>query len=99
TVFSLSQNYPNPFNPTTTINYKLLFESRVTMKVYNILGQEVATLVDATQVLGFYSVQWNSRNASGNAVATGVYFYRIEANGVGNRSNVFTQVKKMLLLR
>jgi hypothetical protein len=99
TTFALSQNFPNPFNPTTTINYKLPVESKVTMKVYNILGQQVATLVDATQVLGFYSVQWNSRNASDNAVATGVYFYRIEAKSVGNRGNVFTQVKKMLLLR
>jgi hypothetical protein len=97
--FALSQNYPNPFNPTTTIGYQLPFEGRVTIKVYNILGQEVATLLDATQVLGFYSVQWNSRNVSGNPVASGVYFYRVEANAVSDGTKSFTQVKKMLLLR
>ncbi len=97
--FALSQNYPNPFNPTTTINYQLPTISHVTIKVYNILGQEVATLLNTEQILGFHSVQWNSTNTAGNHVASGVYFYRIEATSLTETSKAFTQTKKMLMLR
>lgn len=85
--FALSQNYPNPFNPTTTIKYDLPKESHVTLTMYNILGQEVITLVNEDLKAGYQSVQWNAGN-----VASGVYFYRLQAGD-------FVQTKKLLLLR
>ena len=84
---SLSQNYPNPFNPTTTIKYDLPIDSRVTLKVFNIIGQEVVTLVNDVQKAGYKSVEWNASN-----FASGVYFYRLHAGS-------YTNVKKLLLLR
>ncbi len=93
--FSLSQNYPNPFNPTTIINYELRIENspiHTTLKIYNILGREVRTLVDEPQAPGYYSVRWNGRDNAGKELASGVYFYRIKA---GN----FVKTKKMVLLR
>ncbi|MDE3056772.1 MAG: T9SS type A sorting domain-containing protein, partial [Bacteroidota bacterium] len=90
--YELSQNYPNPFNPSTTIEYKLPQRAFVEMKIYDITGREVATLVSAMQEPGTYRVVWNATNGYGVKVASGVYFYRITA---GN----FTQLKKMLLLK
>ncbi len=86
-MFKLSQNYPNPFNPSTVIEYDLAQASYVTLKVYNILGQEVASLVNQQQPAGKYTEQFG-----GNNLATGIYFYRLQA---GN----FTQVKKMVLVK
>jgi hypothetical protein len=86
-VFALHQNYPNPFNPTTSLNYDLPATVHVTLKVFNVLGQEVATLVDKTQTAGRYNVSWN---ASG--VGSGVYFYQILAGS-------FIDVKKMAIMR
>jgi S-formylglutathione hydrolase FrmB len=85
--FALNQNYPNPFNPSTTIKYDLPIDTRVTLKLYNILGQEVATLVSEDQKAGYRSVDWNASN-----FASGVYFYRLEAGS-------FVSVKKLLLLK
>ena len=85
--FSLYQNYPNPFNPTTVIKYSLAEESFVTLKVYNILGLEVSTLVNEKKAPGFYEL-----NFGGEKLPSGVYVYRIEA---GN----FTSSKKMLLIK
>jgi hypothetical protein len=85
--FSLYQNYPNPFNPTTVIKYSLAEESFVTLKVYNILGLEVSTLVNEKKTPGFYEL-----NFGGEKLPSGVYVYRIEA---GN----FTSSKKMLLIK
>ncbi len=85
--YALYQNYPNPFNPTTTIKYSIPNTEHVTLKVYNILGQEVMTLVNDTQRPGVYEVKFD---ASG--LASGVYFYRLNAGS-------FTAVKKMLLVK
>jgi predicted phosphodiesterase len=89
---SLSQNYPNPFNPQTEIQFQLSEPTRVELTVFNALGQEVCTLVDAQYDAGSHSVRWNGKDASQRSVASGVYLYRLNA---GNT----TQMKKMILLR
>ena len=85
--FALDQNYPNPFNPLTVIRYQLPVGGKVTLKVYNLLGQEVQTLVDEIQDAGFKSVEWDASGAP-----SGVYYYRINAGS-------FSQVRKMLLVK
>jgi hypothetical protein len=92
--FALRQNHPNPFNPATVIDYQLPVASRVTLRIYNLLGQEVGVLVNGFQDAGFRSVRWDG---AGNA--SGLYFYRIDATSAVDPSRTFTQVKKMLLLR
>ncbi len=100
-VFTLNQNFPNPFNPTTEIDFYVPLQSVVTLKVYNILGQEVASLVNR-EVLdaGSYQYQLSATNAN---LASGVYFYRMVAETVASdespTSQVFTDVKKMLLVK
>ncbi len=90
--FSLSQNYPNPFNPTTEINYQLPKAANVSIKIYNMLGQEVKTLVDEQKPAGSYNIQWNGRNNSGEQVSSGAYIYRIVAGD-------FVTAKKMIFLK
>ncbi len=90
--FSLSQNYPNPFNPTTTIEYDLPKTEKVKLIVYDILGNEVASLVDAEQNAGVYKVRWNGRNNSGASVASGIYLYSFQAG-------IFRSGKKMIYLK
>jgi subtilisin family serine protease len=87
TDFSLSQNYPNPFNPETTIRFNLPKESFVTLKVYNILGKEVATLVNEKKQPGEYKVKWRAEN-----LPSGTYIYQLRAGG-------FSEAKKMVLLK
>ncbi|HXG00179.1 MAG TPA: kelch repeat-containing protein, partial [Bacteroidota bacterium] len=96
--FALLQNYPNPFNPATTIRYALPTAARVNLTVYNILGQRVSELVDEVQASGNHSVMWNGRNQAGAQVASGVYFYRLEARPV-NGGSPFISLKKMILLK
>jgi hypothetical protein len=95
--FALSQNYPNPFNPTTTIQYALPEQSTVTLKVFNLLGQEVATLVDGIQQASYFKVTWDGRNSAGQQVSTGVYFYQLDATSV--RGKNFGSIKKMLFIK
>lgn len=90
--FVLNQNFPNPFNPSTTIRYEVPDETRVTLKVYNLLGQEVRTLVDAVKGSGRYEIRWDGKNASGKEVASGVYLYRLQADK-------FVQTRKMLFIK
>jgi hypothetical protein len=85
--FGLQQNYPNPFNPSTTIKYDLPVDSRVTLKVFNILGEEVVTLLDEPQKAGYRSITLNASN-----LASGVYFYRL-------RAGHFVASRKLLLLK
>ena len=75
--YNLSQNYPNPFNPSTTINFDLPKEGFVTLKVYNTSGKEVASLVNETRSAGYHSVSFNA-----SALSSGVYYYRLETNGI-----------------
>ncbi len=92
--YQLYQNYPNPFNPTTTIEFSVADRgmTRVTLTVYNVLGQKVRTLIDDFRSHGTYSAVWNGRNDANVEVASGVYFYTLKTNG-------FVQTKKMLLLK
>ena len=80
--FELMQNYPNPFNPTTTISYQLPEAGRVTLRIYDLLGQLVATLVDHEVAAGKHSVVWDAKNERGELATTGVYVYRLEVAGV-----------------
>ena len=93
--FELGQNYPNPFNPSTTINYQLPEKSFVSLKVFSILGKEVALFVNEEQIAGNYSVKFettNNKHQTANTLASGVYFYQLRAGD-------FVQTKKMILLR
>ncbi|MCU0344429.1 MAG: T9SS type A sorting domain-containing protein [Ignavibacterium sp.] len=85
--YALEQNYPNPFNPTTTIRYQLPKDGLVTMKVYDILGAEVVTLVNEEKVAGKYEVNFNAAT-----LASGVYIYRLSIND-------YINVKKMVLVK
>jgi hypothetical protein len=90
--YSMSQNYPNPFNPTTQINFEIPVRSHVTLTVYNLLGQKVTTLVDKEMSAGRYIADWNSASDGGTIVASGIYFYKLEAGD-------FIETKKMMLLK
>jgi hypothetical protein len=92
--YVLEQAYPNPFNPTTTIKYQLPIDSRVSLKVYNTLGQVISVLKDEVQPAGFMSVTWDAM-----AYSSGIYFYRMEAVSVTDPSKTFIQVRKMLLVK
>jgi len=94
--FTIFQNYPNPFNFSTTIHYQLPVRSHVTLKVYNLLGQEVRTLVDKQQSPGHYAIQWDGKDIAGRIVASGIYFCKIKAAGKGKN---FVKTIKMLILR
>jgi minor extracellular serine protease Vpr len=85
--YALEQNYPNPFNPSTTIGFSIPSQKRVVLKVFNILGQEVTTLLNEDMAAGQYKVAWNT-----SGIATGTYFYRLQAGS-------FVESKKMVLLK
>jgi hypothetical protein len=85
--FVLAQNYPNPFNPSTTISFSLPRTENIALKVYDVLGREVATLVDRREEAGEHSVKWNAEE-----FASGVYFYQLRAGG-------FVETRKLLLIR
>jgi len=90
--FSLIQNYPNPFNPETDIEYALPTDCQVKLSIYNLLGQKVKTLVNEPQTAGFKTIHWNGRDEQGNLVASGIYFYKLNAGD-------FTATKKMVMTK
>ena len=92
TDYALSQNAPNPFNPSTSISYQLPVAGRVKLAVYNVLGQEIQTLLDADVEAGRYDVMWDGRDNGGRSLASGIYLYRIQA---GN----FSDIRRMMLLK
>ena len=92
TSYSLKQNYPNPFNPTTQIAFNIAQTERVNISIFNILGQKVATIVDADMSSGAHVMVWNGRNQHGELLPSGVYFYRLSTPS-------FSAVKKMILLK
>lgn len=91
--FALYQNYPNPFNPSTTIRYGLQSLSRVSLKIYNILGQQIEEIINTEQSEGSYEITWTPE------VASGLYFYRIDAVSISDPKQKFSKIKKMLLLK
>jgi hypothetical protein len=92
--YRLGQNFPNPFNPTTSIGFSIPTESRVILKLFNIMGQEMATLANGIFSAGDKSVEWNA-----SSVSSGIYFYRLEATSVSDPSKSFTSMKKLVLMR
>jgi hypothetical protein len=90
--YALQQNYPNPFNPSTTISWQSPVSSWQTLKVYDVLGNEIVTLVDEYRNAGSYEIKFNLRRVSGTALASGVYFYRLQAGS-------FIDTKKMILVK
>ncbi len=91
--FALSQNYPNPFNPSTKIKYSVPNESNVKLTIYNILGEQVAVLVNEIKEAGYFEIDFNASNLN-----SGMYIYTIEASALGSDSK-FTDVKKMMLVK
>jgi hypothetical protein len=92
TEYALSQNVPNPFNPSTNISFALKADSKVSLSIYNVLGQHVRTLVDDYMRAGLQTVTWDGTDKVGSTVASGVYFYKLNANE-------FSATKKMLMLK
>ena len=90
--FTLYQNYPNPFNPITTLRYDLPEQAFVVLTIYDMLGREIAQLVNTTQEAGFKLVQWDGSDIMGRSVSAGVYLYQI-------RAGEFVQTRKMVLLK
>jgi len=91
-VFALEQNYPNPFNPSTKIKFSLAADSKVSLTVFDILGQEVTGLISGNLAAGFHELEFDASN-----INSGVYFYRLDATGVDGTN--FTSVKKMILTK
>ncbi|NIR47933.1 MAG: T9SS type A sorting domain-containing protein, partial [Phycisphaerae bacterium] len=90
--YVLFQNYPNPFNPETRIKFSLPATSSVTLTVYNVLGQEIKSLVNEIKPAGEYEVTWDGTNRRGKLVPSGVYLYKLEGKNI-------VETKKMILLK
>ena len=90
--FTLHRNVPNPFNPGTAIGYELTQPVQVSLRIYDLLGREVAVLVGGMMDAGHHEAYWNGRDSNGNPAASGVYLYRLEAGGSA-------ETKRMMLVR
>jgi hypothetical protein len=97
TEYALLQNYPNPFNPSTTIKFALPEPSKVTVEIYNLLGQRVNTLVSEQMGAGYHEVKWNGTTSAGQLVGSGIYFARFSANGAEGKT--FSDVRKLMLMK
>lgn len=95
--FSLKQNYPNPFNPTTKIEFSLPVAAKVELRIYNILGQQVASLINDQRSAGNHSVLWDANDSNGMKLSSGIYFYMLKASSVDG--NEFQEIRKMVLLK
>jgi hypothetical protein len=91
-VFKLFQNFPNPFNPTTTISYQLPASNDVELTIYNLLGQQVRSLVKERKPAGFYEVEWDGRDETGKNASSGIYFYRLQAGK-------YVRTRRLLLIK
>jgi flagellar hook assembly protein FlgD len=92
TGFELYQNFPNPFNPSTAISFDLPKEAKVSLVVYNLLGQEIRQLVEAQLTAGHHAVTWDGKDGGGNAVSSGIYLYRLTTAD-------YAAQKKMILIK
>ncbi|MFC2085389.1 T9SS type A sorting domain-containing protein, partial [Bacteroidota bacterium] len=92
TEYALDQNYPNPFNPTTKIKYQVPENAKITLAIYNMLGERVRTLVNEIREAGYYTVEWDGRNDYGTQISSGVYIYRMF-------SDKFVATKKMMFIK
>ena len=102
TEFLLSQNFPNPFNPSTTIRYTITNQSKVIIKIYDVLGNEVATLVDEYKPAGKYEVEFDSHSGNGWDLASGIYFYQLlvsDLQSKDGKTESYIETKKMILLK
>ena len=90
--YALGQNYPNPFNPTTTIRFELPEDAHTRIAIYDLLGREIVLLENRPFHAGYHQVIWQGRDTYGNAVSSGMYIYRMEANG-------FSSTRKMVFLK
>ncbi len=95
--YLLQQNYPNPFNPSTKIEFSLPTEANVKLVIYNILGQQVASLIDEQIVAGNHSIIWNAKDTNGKQLTSGIYLYKLTASGA--KGEDFQDIKKMILLK
>ena len=92
--FFVSQNYPNPSNPTSKIDYQLPFDGKVTIKVYDLMGREIATLVNEFKTANYYTAEFDGTN-----IASGVYFYKLIAIDPNKPGQVFSDIKKIVLIK
>jgi flagellar hook assembly protein FlgD len=95
--FELRQNYPNPFNQGTSISFQIPMtksQTHIILKIYNIMGQEIRTLVDESKGVGYYLIQWDGKDKQGNDVTSGVYFCRLIVD-----SGRSSEMKRMVLIR
>ncbi|HYQ86912.1 MAG TPA: T9SS type A sorting domain-containing protein [Bacteroidota bacterium] len=97
--YRLEQNYPNPFNPVTAIRFEIAGKSVVSLRIYNLIGQQVASLVDGVMDAGNYRTQWNAQDNNGGTVGSGIYFAKLVASPLNGNGQVFSQVRKMILLK
>jgi hypothetical protein len=97
--YELYQNYPNPFNPTTTFRFDLPKSSQVSVEIYNLLGQKIAVLTNASLAAGSHSASWNGKDFSGMSASSGIYFARLSATPSDKSAGAYVQVRKIALMK